>query len=338
MKRLTRAVSLLLCAVMLLSFAACAGKTGDSATTTEEPLQADTTPINITALKGPTGMGMAKLMNDGNEQYNFSIAAAATDIAPLIINGEADIAACPLNLAATLYKKTNGQIKMIAINTLGVLYIVENGNSINSIADLKGKTIGATGQGATPEYVLNYLLRANGLEPGNDVTIEYFNDHSELATRIASGKIDIAMLPEPNVTTVLVKNSSLRKAIDLTEEWEKTTEANGEKTSLAQGCLIVRTEFLEAHPNAVKAFLAAYKESVDFVNNNSSQAAQMIADAGIVPSAQIAEQAIPNCNIVYMVSDDMVQTAKANFEVLFKADPASIGGAMPDDNLYYTGE
>ncbi len=338
MKKLTRAVSLLLCAVMLLSFAACAGKTGDSATTTEEPVQADTTPINITSLKGPTGMGMAKLMNDGNEQYNFSIAAAATDIAPLIINGEADIAACPLNLAATLYKKTNGQIKIIAINTLGVLYIVENGNSINSIADLKGKTIGATGQGATPEYVLNYLLRANGLEPGNDVTIEYFNDHAELATRIASGKIDIAMLPEPNVTTVLTKNASLRKALDLTDEWEKITKANGEKTSLAQGCLIVRTKFLEAHPNAVKAFLAAYKESVDFVNNNSSQAAQMIADAGIVPSAQIAEQAIPNCNIVYMVSDDMIQTAKANFEVLFKADPASIGGAMPDDNLYYTGE
>ena len=155
---------------------------------------------------------------------------------------------------------------------------------------------------------------------------------------MATGKIDIAMLPEPNVTTVMAKNSSVRKALDLTEEWEKATAAKGEKTSLAQGCLIVRTEFLEAHPNAVKAFLAAYKESVDFVNGNTEKAAQMIADAGIVPNSQIAAKALPNCNIVYMTGDEMIKTAKANFDVLFKADPTSVGGAMPGDDLYYTGK
>ena len=312
MKKFTKILSLLLCLAIVFSFAACTGKTDDSATTTEETVPADTTPINITTLKGPTGMGMAKLISDKNAQYNISIATAATEIAPLIIKGEADIAACPLNLAAAIYKKTGGKVKMIAINTLGVLSILENGESIKSVADLKGKKIGATGQSATPEYVLNYILEANGIDPKKDVEITYY--------------------------TVMAKNSSVRKALDLTEEWEKATAAKGEKTSLAQGCLIVRTEFLEAHPNAVKAFLAAYKESVDFVNGNTEKAAQMIADAGIVPNAQIAAKALPNCNIVYMTGDEMIKTAKANFDVLFKADPTSVGGAMPGDDLYYTGK
>lgn len=338
MKKFTKILSLLLCLAMVFSFAACTGKTDDSATTTEETVSADTTPINITTLKGPTGMGMAKLISDKNAQYNISIATAATEIAPLIIKGEADIAACPLNLAAAIYKKTGGKVKMIAINTLGVLSILENGESIKSVADLKGKKIGATGQSATPEYVLNYILEANGIDPKKDVEITYYTDHAELATLMATGKIDIAMLPEPNVTTVMAKNNSVRKALDLTEEWEKATAAKGEKTSLAQGCLIVRAEFLEAHPNAVKAFLAAYKESVDFVNGNTEKAAQMIADAGIVPNAQIAAKALPNCNIVYMTGDEMIKTAKANFDVLFKADPTSVGGAMPGDDLYYTGK
>lgn len=336
MKKVSRILSLLLCAAMLFSFAACSGKTDNDNTTTSEPAQADTTPINITALKGPTGMGMAKLINDKNEQFNISLASAATEIAPLMIKGEADIAACPLNLAATIYKKTEGKVKILAINTLGVLSVLENGESIKSVADLKGKKIGATGQSATPEYVLNYILEANGIDPKKDVEITYYTDHAELATLMATGEIDIAMLPEPNVTTVMAKNPSVRKALDLTEEWEKATAAKGEKTSLAQGCIIVRTEFLEAHPNAVKAFLSAYKQSVEFVNANADEAAQMIADAGIVPSAQIAKKALPNCNIVFMTSDDMIKSAKANFEVLFNADPKSVGGAIPDDSIYYT--
>lgn len=336
MKNFSRILSLLLCAAMLLSFAACSGKTDSDSSTTTQAVPTDTTPINITTLKGPTGMGMAKLINDKNEQFNISLATAATEIAPLMIKGEADIAACPLNLAATIYKKTEGKVKILAINTLGVLSILENGESIKSVADLKGKKIGATGQSATPEYVLNYILKANGIDPEKDVEITYYADHAELATLMATGKVDIAMLPEPNVSTVLAKNSSVRIALDLTEEWEKATAANGEKTSLAQGCIIVRTDFLEAHPNAVKAFLAAYKESVSFVSSNADQAAQMIADAGIVPSAQIAKKALPNCNIVFVTGDDMIKSAKANFEVLFNADPKSVGGAIPDDSIYYT--
>lgn len=197
MKKFTKILSLLLCLAMVFSFAACAGKTDDSATTTEETVPADTTPINITTLKGPTGMGMAKLISDKNAQYNISIATAATEIAPLIIKGEADIAACPLNLAAAIYKKSGGKVKMIAINTLGVLSILENGENIKSVADLKGKKIGATGQSATPEYVLNYILEANGIDPKKDVEITYYTDHAELATLMATGKLTLRCSPSP---------------------------------------------------------------------------------------------------------------------------------------------
>lgn len=227
---------------------------------------------------------------------------------------------------------------MIAINTLGVLSVLENGDSVKSVADLKGKKIGATGQGSTPEYILNYILTANGIDPQKDVEITYYQEHAELATMLLEGKVDIAMLPEPNVTTVLTKNPDIRTALDLTEEWEKATAQNGSQTSLAQGCLIVRSEFLNEHPETVKAFLAAYKKSVEFTNSNIEDAAAVIESSGILPSAQIAAKAIPNCNIVYIDSDEMVSVAKSNLEVLFNANPASVGGAMPDDNFYYTGK
>lgn len=335
MKKLAKLISLLICAAMLFSFAACTSDQENDNNTTTAQASVDNTTVNVAALKGPTGMGMSGLIKDDG-QFKVSIAASPDEIAPMIIKKEADIVACPLNLASVLYKKTNGGVKMIAVNTLGVLSVLENGDTVKSVADLKGKKIGATGQGATPEYILNYILTANGIDPEKDVEITYYQEHAELATMLLEGKVNIAMLPQPNVTTVLVQNPTIRTALDLTEEWEKATAQSGKQTSLAQGCLVVRTEFLNEHPEAVKAFLNAYKESVDFTNQKPDEAAEVIASSGILPKAQIALKAIPNCNIVYIDSDEMATIAKANLEVLFKANPASVGGAMPDDNFYYT--
>ena len=334
MKKLTKLLSLLICAALLFSFAACNSEQTNDETTTQAAV-VDNTTVNVAALKGPTGMGMSGLIKEDG-QFKVSIAASPDEIAPLIMKKEADIVACPLNLASVLYKKTNGGVKMIAINTLGVLSILENGETVKSVADLKGKKIGATGQGATPEYILNYILTSNGIDPENDVEITYYQEHAELATMLLEGKVDIAMLPEPNVTTVLAKNPNIRTALDLTREWARATAQSGKQTSVAQGCLVVRTEFLDEHPEAVKAFLKAYRDSVDFTNRKPEEAAEVIASSGIIPKAEIALKAIPNCNIVYIDSDDMLKIAKANFEVLYNANPASVGGAMPDDNFYYT--
>ena len=291
--------------------------------------------IRVYTLMGPTGMGMAKLISDNKESktkqtYTFNIASAPDQISAEVIKGDFEIAAVPVNLASVLYNKTEGKIAVAGVNTLGVLYVLENGNTINSVADLKGKKIYATGQGANPEYTLRYILTKNGIDPDNDVTIEYLAEHAELATQMASGDVVLGMLPEPNVTSVLLNNKDVRIALDLTAEWRKVAN-----TELVQGCIIVNKDFAEKYPQALKTFLEEYKASVDYVNNNVDDAAAMIEAAGIVPKAAVAKKALPNCNIVLVEGAEMKASVSAMLNVLFEAAPKSVGGKLPDDAFYY---
>lgn len=296
------------------------------ASATEQPA-ADDTVINIKALKGPTGMGMAKLMDDAKPQYNITLASAPDEVTTAFIAGECDIAAVPFNMAGVLYNKTEGNVRMLAVNTLGVLYVLEAGDTIQSVADLEGKTIYATGQGATPEYILNYILEKNGLT--DKVTVEFKGEHAELAALLASGEVGIGMLPEPNVTAAMMKNDKLRIALDLTDEWNKVAD-----TAQVQGCYIVRADFYEAHKELVDEFVKDYAASVEFVNTNVDEAAEIIAKFEILPAAPIAKAAIPNCNIVCMTGEEMKAAAKSMFEILFAANPKSVGGAVPGDDIY----
>ena len=291
--------------------------------------------INLGLLNGPTGMGAAKLLADNEagetvNHYNVTVGSdPSTDIVPRLNNGELDIAAIPTNLAATLYNRTEGGVKLLALNTLGVLYILENGDSVNSLSDLAGKTLYATGQGANPEYVLNYLLEQNGLDPAADVDIQWLASE-ELTTRMASGDITLCMLPVPAATTVMAQNSDVRAAVDLNDAW---TEA-GASGTFTMGCVVARTEFVEEHPEAVDAFLTEYAASIDYVNSNVEDAAALIEQYGIVPKAAIAQAAIPQANMVYVAGNDLKEIS-SYYEVLYAADPTSIGGAIPDDNFYY---
>lgn len=289
-------------------------------------------PINVTMLKGPTGIGAVKLMeesekNETDGNYNINVSAAADDAMAKIISGEVDIAAVPTNIAPLIYNKTNGNIAVLAVNTLGVLYIVENGDSIHTIKDLEGKTIYSSGQGAVPEYVLNYLLEKNNVE---NVNIVYMTEHAEVAAALADGRADIALLPEPNVTAVMMKNSQTRIAVDVNDEWKKT---NG--SELAMGCIIAGKEFVDENEEAVDTFLKEYSESIDYVNNNVSEAAELVEKYGIMASSDAAVKAIPNCNIVYKEKDEMKTMLEAFYDVLYKANPKSVGGEIPDTELYY---
>lgn len=322
-------ISMLLVAVMLLAFAACSGSG-------EIPVPDVKTDVDVVALKGPTGMGMVKLMEEDASvynNYNFTLAAAPTEIVGLISNGSADIAACPLNLAATLYKKTQGAVQIIAVNTLGTLYILENGSTVTDVASLKGKTIYASGQGATPEYVLNYLLEKNGIDKEKDVEIIWKAEHAEVATLMASGEAEICLLPEPNVTAVQLQNADTRIALDMTKEWEKVAEGK-----LAMGCLIATKEYIDNNADSLKAFLKEYSASVDAVNENTDEICSLIAEKGIVPKAPVAKKAIPNCNIVCITGNEMKDIAKSNFDMLFNADPKSIGGELPNESIYFIAE
>lgn len=338
MKKLIMLITAL---AMLMSLTACAGNGGESSSDasqlSSEAPAVQAADINLFTLKGPTGMGMVKLMSDsdaGNaaNNYTFTLASAPDEIVAAISSGSADIAACPINLASTLYKKTGGEVEILAVNTLGVLYVLENGESINSISDLKGKTVYATGQGSTPEYILNYILTANGIDPVNDVTIEYKTEHSELATLAAAGECTISVLPEPNVTAAMAQNENLRIALDLTAEWDKVSDSQ-----LAQGCIIVRKDFLNENGDAVNEFLKEYKASVAYVNENTDDSSALIEQYGIMAKAALAKKALPNCNITFISGSEMMAVAKSNLQVLFDANPSSVGGEMPDDSFYYLG-
>lgn len=314
-----RIVAVITAAVMLFSlaaFAACSKKQDD-------------TEIRIAALKGPTGMGMVKLADKQNyPNYTVSIEASPDALNPRIISGEVDVAAVPVNLASVLYNKLDGDISVLAVSTLGVLYVVEAGSEVNSVADLAGKTVYATGQGATPEYILNYLLDKNGV--AGSVEVNYVGEHAALATMLADGSAEIGMLPEPNVTSTLAGNDNLRIALNLTEEWNKVCS-----TELVQGVVIARKSFVNEHPEAIEQFLREYERSSAFVNENIDEAAKLIVDAGILGNVEIAKKAIPNCNISFSKGEAMHKAVEGMLTVLFEANPKSIGGKLPDKDFYY---
>lgn len=357
MKRL---LSMVMAAAMALSLAACgtAGASGSAASSqaaSSAPAssQAESVPassaasasentaasgdaMRIAGLKGPTTMGMVKLMKDQESMesplYNVTMYGAADEIVPLLTKGELDAAAIPANLAATLYQKTEGKIQVAAVNTLGVLYVVTTGDDVTSVADLAGKTIYSTGKGTTPEYVLNYILSENGIDPAKDVTIEYKSEATEVLAMLQSaGEGAVAVLPQPYVTAAQAQVEGLTVALDLTEEWNKIDP----DSQLITGVLAVRSDYAEQHPEELEVFLADYRSSIEWVTANTADAAQLVAEYGIVAKAPLAEKALPACNITYMDGADMKQALSGYLDVLYQQDAASVGGALPGDDFYY---
>ncbi len=325
---------LVLCIGML---AACGKKKQDQTTTPDtEPDAASLEQLDIAvgALKGPTAIGMVEMMEQAEagttaNRYQFTLAGTADEITPKLISGELAMAAVPCNLASVLYNNSEGKVKLAAINTLGVLYIVETGETIQSVEDLKGKTIYSTGKGTTPEYTLNQLLLSAGLDPAKDVTIEYKSEAAEVAAVLSEAEDAIAMLPQPYVTTVMMNNDNVRIALDVTKEWE----ARNDNSTVVTGVLVVNAAFAEEHPQAVEDFLADYQASVDFVNANIEEAAALVEKFDIFKAA-VATKAISYCNITLLTGEDMQQKASAYLTVLFEQNPKAVGGTLPAEDFY----
>lgn len=315
----------------LCLFTGCANSDDDAQTLPEEEQQT----IRVGAMTGPTSMGMVKLMDQSDKgesvnKYDFTLQTEATAFAPALTKGEIDIAAVPANLASVIYNNTNGGIKVLAVNATGVLYIVERGNSIQSFADLAGKKLYATGEGATPEYSLRYLLKANGLDGDNAPEIQWCADTTEALSYISNDPDAIAMLPQPFVTVAQTKVSDLRIAIDINEQWKNENDG----ASMTTGVLVVRTEFAEKYPQQLKTFMEEYAASVEFANENTEQAAQLIGNYEIV-KAPIAQKALPYCNICCITGDELRQCLGSYLSALNEMNPQSIGGTLPEDGLYY---
>lgn len=291
----------------------------------------------VGSLKGPTSMGLVSLMDqnqkgESRQSYDFKMVTAADELVAAIVNGDVDIALVPANVASVLYNKTQGGISVLDINTLGVLYIVESADTIHSVSDLKGKTLYLTGKGTTPDYALQYLLAQNGLTT-DDVTLEYKSEATEVAAVLASDENAVGLLPQPFVTVACNKNEKLHIALDLTKEWEKAQGDDG--SQLVTGVTIVRNEFLKNNTDVVQTFLEESKASVDFTNEHPDEAAELIAQLGIVEKAAIAKQAIPYCNITYIDGTQMKTALSGYLSVLFEQNAQSVGGQLPGEDFYY---
>ena len=335
---------LLSIALVVLCFAGCSGDV-TTASSVAEPASSEAPvsyEVKLATLAGPTGMGMAFMLDEDatRNTYDYTIASAPDEITGKLLTGAYDIAALPTNVAATLYNGSEGKVKLLALNTLGVLYILEKGDTIRTIQDLKGKKIYVSGQGATPEYLLDYLLAQNGIDPDKDVDIDFtYSTHADLVAFAATGAADVVLLPEPTVTALLSQNADMRVALDLNDVWEETvagTEQQGSVVSM--GCVVVRTEFAESNPQAVANFLADYEDSVKKVKADTQAASEKIEALGIVAKAAVALKALPRCSIVLISGQEMVDQIGSFYQGLFVANPKSIGRKLPDSNFYYVAD
>ena len=317
-------------AVLLILCLAAGMLTGCAGKKTEE-----TASIRLGGLKGPTTMGMVKLLDDAENgktknSYSYQLAGTADELTPKMLRGELDIIAVPANLGAILHAKSGGEVQMLAVCTLGVLYLAEKGGEeIGSWEALRGRTVYATGKGATPEFALRYLLTQNGLDPDKDVNLVWKSEPTEVVAQMAMEERSCAMLPQPFVTVAKGQLENLRVAMDLTEEWNKA----GTQGQLITAGLMVRRTFADEHPEQLQTFLEEYAASVQYVNEDSAEAAALVEKYGIVKAA-VAEKAIPQCNIVCLTGEEMKTAAEGYLAVLFEQEPSSVGGALPGESFY----
>ena len=293
--------------------------------------------VRVGSLKGPTSMGLAELMDraekgETENDYTFTMAGKADELVGSVANGDLDIVLVPANVASILYTKTQGNVNVIDINTLGVLYVVASDDSISSMKDLKGKTLYMTGKGTTPEYVMNYLLSENGLNDG-DVTLEFKSEAAEVASVLKEDSSAVGVLPQPFATAACIQNEALKPVLDLTEQWNLLNKEN--KSQLVTGVTIVRSDFLKENEEAVKLFMEDHKASAAYTSEHLDEAAEMVAALGIVEKAPVAKKAMPACNIVCITGDEMKSALSGYLSVLEAADAKSVGGQLPADDFYY---
>lgn len=311
-------------------------QTASTEESTEKPAK-DSGSLKVGSLKGPTSMGLVRLMEkteNGQSQgsYEFTMVTAADELLGKVVNGDLDVALVPANMASILYNKTNHDVTVININTLGVLYGISSDDSIKSMADLKGKTIYLPGKGTTPDYALRHVLAANGLSE-DDVTLEYKSEPAEVAAILKEKPDEVGLLPQPFVTAAMAQNDSLHMVLDLTKEWNAVSK--DDESTLVTGVTICRNDVLADHKDAIDTFLSEQKESAAYANENGKETALLVAKAGIIEKAPIAEKALPYCSITYLDGNEMKSLLGGYLKVLYDMDPQTVGGTLPDEQFYY---
>ena len=315
------------------------GCVADTETVSDDVSEQPAVSVRVAGMKGPTSIGLVEIMENnslGNtaNKYEFTLAGSADEITPKLIKGELDIAAVPANLASVLYNNTQGKIKLLAVNNLGVLYIMSKGVEINSVNDLKGKTIYTTGKGTTPEYTLRYILDKNGIDSQNDVEIIFLSEATEVVAKATAEETAVVMLPQPYATVAENKVEGLKTVIDVNEEWKRLDP----ESAVVTGVIVVRSDFAEKHPNEVKAFLSDFEKSIGFVNSDAEKASGLVVKHGIFENAAVIKKAIPKCNLKYISGVEMKTPVLNYLGVLYEQNPKSVGGALPKDDFFLVAE
>ncbi|MBE6799181.1 MAG: ABC transporter substrate-binding protein [Ruminococcaceae bacterium] len=331
MKNIKRILSFALAFVLIFGLTACAkDKTESTPSTAYSAVD-----MSVAVMTGPTGIGMAKLIADSKagttaNNYTFTVAAAADEFKEKFLKGEIQIASVPTNLAATLYNATGGKVRVLAVNTNGVLSILQNGGTpITSLSDLRGKTLYAAGKGSNPEYILRHILEKNGLKIGEDINV-IFDEATVINQKLIKGEAEFAMLPEPAASTVMTKSQNLKKVISINDEWSKVSD-----TALMMGCVVALDSYVTVNTAAVEKFLEEYKASIEFAKANVDAAAQYCTDAGITAAVPIAKKAIPDSNLCFITANDMKTGLENFYAVLYAANAKLVGGKLPADDFYY---
>ena len=306
-------------------------------TGSDKTADAEKAVVRVGSLKGPTSMGLVYLMDQAGKgesanQYEFTMTAAADELLPAMLSGELDIVLIPANMASVLYNRAEGDVSVIDINTLGVLYAVSGNKQIKEMKDLKGRTVYMTGKGTTPDYVMQYLLKENGLTAA-DVTLEYKSEAAEVAAMLAEMPEAVGVLPQPFVTAACAQNDKLSVVLDLTKQWAAVQEEGG--SSLVTGVTVVRNALLTENTAAVELFMEEHAASAAYANEHVEETAQLVAAAGIIDKAPVAAKALPECNITYIDGAEMKTALSGYLQVLWEQDPAAVGGGLPGDGFYY---
>lgn len=329
---------MVLSVMAVMALAGCQGPTDDGAAATQEaPAQQESVDVRVASLKGPTSIGLVDLMADAEagktqDHYDFSVVGQPDEVVQKVVSGEVDVALVPANVGAMLFQRTGGDVVCLDVNTLSVLDIVTANPEIDSFEDLAGKTVYLTGKGASPEYVMNYLLAKDDLK--DSVHLEYKSEATEVVAALAADPQSVAVLPQPFATAATMKNTDLSIKENLGEAWRRVAPEGSE---LVTGVTIASKDFVDAHPEAAQRFVDAQAASVKAVNADPAAAAQLVVDKGIVDSAKVAEKAIPECSMVCLTGDEMKSALKPYLDVLFESDKASVGGEVPGDGFYWMG-
>lgn len=329
MKNFKRIFAILMAAVMLFSFASCKDGNGGVTDPEETTSYIRENKTRISVLDGVDILGTAKLKVSRDYAYTVTTCNDAAEIMNMVTEGKADLAALPLDLAAKLYNTTNGGVKIIAVNNLGALHLLTSDKEATEFSDMKGETVYATGKGGYYEYYINYILTQNGIDPEKDVTIEY-KEQDELINFALSGNAKFCFIPEPYATRVVMENEEMNRFINLVAQWEKAAG-----TKPVQGVVVARTEYIEQNPEYIEQFLSQNEVSLNFLNVDGTQGPSFLLNNNYFSTLEIAQACIPACNLVFMKGEDMKPEIKGVFDVFYGVDPASVGGAIPDDSIFY---